>query len=100
MISSFFAWLLGLLFTAIGSALDVIFGLFEFSYLPNTANFSTYMVQFWDLVFQFVGYFRSALLLGSFEMGIIMDILVIKLTYKPMIAMFKMFVHWWDKLKI
>lgn len=100
MIGNLISALLSLVFKLIIAVLDIIFGLFSFITLPNFSNYSSYIVQFWDICFQFVGYIRSAFLIGSFEMSMIYTILFIKLTYKPMIALVKIFIHWFDKLKV
>lgn len=100
MIGNLISSLLSLVFKLIIAVLDIIFGLFSFITLPDFSNYSSYIVAFWDICFQFVGYIRSAFLIGSFEMNMIYTILFIKLTYKPLIALVKLFIQWYDKLKV
>lgn len=100
MISSFFSWLLSIVFSFVAQAIDVVFGVVHLATLPQLTTFSQYIVSFWDLCFEGIGYFRSAFLIGAFEMNLIVEILTLKLTYKPMIALIKMFIHWFEKLKV
>lgn len=100
MIASFFSWLISLIFSFIAQAIDVVFGIVGLNLIPNFATFSQHIVNFWDLCFQGIGYFRSAFLIGAFEMNLIVEILTLKLTYKPMISLIKMFIHWFEKLKV
>lgn len=100
MIANLISSILSLAFKLIITILDYIFSLFNFLVLPGFSEYSSYIVYFWDACFEFIGYIRSAFLIGSFEMNIIYTILFIKLTYKPMIALVKLFIHLYDKLKI
>lgn len=79
--------------------LDLIFGLLSPMTIPDFSIFSSYLTRFWDLLFDFIGVFRSTFLLGTFEMRIIFLILTIKLVYKPAISIIKYFIKWWDMLK-
>lgn len=67
--------------------------------VPDFSQYSIYITRFWDLCFQFVGYIRSIFLIDSLSMQLIFISLIIKLTYKPAIALVKMFVHWVANLK-
>ena len=89
-----------LVLTIIGFFLDVIFSLFGDISLPIfDQSYALYIKDFWDLCFQFVGWFRSAFCIDSFSWNLLVSMLVIRLTYKPVISIVKMFVEWYSKLK-
>lgn len=89
-----------LILTVIGFFLDVIFSLFGDFALPIfDQNYAQYIKEFWDLCFQFVGWFRSAFCIDTFSWNLIVTMLVIRLTYKPTISIVKMFIEWYNKLK-
>lgn len=100
MITEFFTWLLGLILSFFATVLDSIFSLFGGLNLPVFNDFSSILTSMWDFAFNILGYVRSALLLDTFEMGIIVDIITIRLLYKPAISVIKMFVGWFNKLKV
>lgn len=100
MIAEFFSWLASLIVNAFASVLDLIFNLFGGLDLPIIDNFSNFLVNLWDKIFEIFGYFRSALLLDTFEMNIIITILTIRILYKPIVSVIKMFVGWFSKLKL
>lgn len=79
--------------------LDLIFTLFGDITFPNFSTYAQYLQDFWDLCFQFVGYIRSIFLIDSFSMSLIFSMLILRLSYKPVISIIKMFVGWLSKLK-
>lgn len=88
------------IFLVIGFFLDIIFGLFGDIALPIfDQTYAQYIKDFWDLCFQFVGWFRSAFCIDSFSWNLLVSMLVIRLTYKPAISIVKMFIEWYNKLK-
>ena len=91
----------GNLFTGIVAAiLDGIFAIIGNVNLPTFSTYAQYLQDFWDLCFQFVGYIRSIFLIDSFSMNLIILSITIRYLSKPTIALIKMVVHWWDKLKL
>ena len=80
--------------------LDLIFTLFSSFAIPDFPNYAQYIETFWNTCFKMVGWLRSCFLIDAFSMEMIYLILLIKLTYKPVIALVKMFVHWFEKLKV
>jgi len=100
MISNLISSGLKVVLKLIVSVLNVIFSGFSFIYLPGFDVYGGWITNFWDLCFEGVGYIRSAFMIGSFEMNLIYLIILIKLSYRPVIAVVKLFVHWWDKLKL
>lgn len=100
MIADFFTWLISLIFQLFGLVLNLIFSLFGGFDIPVIDNASTLLVNMWNFAFDIIGYVRSALLLDTFEMNIIIDLLFIRLLYKPAISVVKMFVGWFNKLKV
>lgn len=79
--------------------LDLVLTLFGEWTFPNFSTYSQFLINFWDLVFQFVGYIRSIFLIDAFSMNIILTILLIRLTYKPTISVVKWFISWFSHLK-
>lgn len=95
-----FEWIVGAFIYFISFILDIIFNVIGSFVFPDFNNYATIVNNFWDYVFQFIGWFRSAFLIDKVSMQMIMIILVMKLTYKPIISIIKMFVEWYNKLKI
>lgn len=99
-ISAILSVIARLILTVIGFFLDIIFSLFGDFALPIfDSSYAQYIKDFWDLCFQFVGWFRSAFCIDTFSWNLIVTMLVIRLTYKPTISIVKMFVEWYNKLK-
>lgn len=98
--SDIFNFIISSFMGVIAIVLDGIFSVVGLNDLPIFSDFSSYLISFWDLVFQFVGYIRSALLIDAFSMQLIYSCLFIRLTYKPVISLIKMFVGWFNKLKL
>lgn len=96
LIASFMSFCFKIILTIINGILSV----FNVINLPAFDTYSAWVTNFWDVVFQGVGYIRSAFMIGSFEMNLIYLIILLKLTVKPSIALIKLFVQWWDKLKL
>ena len=80
--------------------LDLVFGLFGEITLPGFSTYSSYLIRFWDLVFDFFGWFRSVFVIDSFSITLISSMLIIKFTYKPIISIVKMFIGWLSKFKL
>ena len=95
-VSSVAKLFIGIVFTV----LDGIFSLIGNITIPEFSTYSQYLQNFWDLCFQFVGYFRSIFLIDSFSMNLIILSITIRYLSKPTIAIIKMVVNWWDKLKL
>ena len=83
-----------------GMIITLIFSIFGGFNIPSISNYLDTLKDFWDLVFQFIGYFRSIFLIDSISMNIIVYCLILKLVYKPGIAIYKMMVSWFGKVKI
>ena len=96
----FVSWIIETIMSIFSTVLNAIFGLFGSFDIPIIDNFSSILSQFWDIVFSGVGFIRSAFLIGHFEMNIIITILTIRLLYKPAISILKMFIGWFNKLKL
>ena len=90
----------GLFIGIVEAVLDGIFAIIGNVDLPNFSTYATYIQSFWDLCFQFVGYIRSIFLIDSLSMQLIILSITIRYLSKPSIAVIKMVVGWWDKLKL
>lgn len=90
----------GLFIGIVEAVLDGIFAIIGNVNLPQFSTYAQYLQDFWDLCFQFVGYIRSIFLIDSFSMNLIILSITIRYLSKPTIALIKMVVHWWDKLKL
>lgn len=100
MIADFFTLLISIIIDIFTKILDAIFSIFNLSDIPVINNAAEILTSMWDFAFDIIGYVRSALLLDTFEMSIIIDIIAIRLLYKPVISVVKMFVGWFNKLKV
>lgn len=96
LVNTLFSWIFSILSFIIYYILDTLFQLLP-SDLPTYTTLSTYLHNFWDLVFSFIGWFRSAFLIDSFSMYLIILILTIRFTYKPILSIYKMIVNWIKK---
>lgn len=96
LLTSLISFILNILSTVISAILS-IFGNID---IPALNTFASYLNSLWDLIFSVINYLRSALLLGSFEWSLIINILTIRILYKPSISLVKMFLGWFQKVKV
>lgn len=93
------------LFTSI---LDQVFSLI-FAVLPinfdnllgtHLVQLSTYLQAFYSKMISAITYARYILDLNSFEMQIIVEILSVRILYKPALFVAKMLIKWWKNIKL
>lgn len=95
-----FQWIIGAIITLLSTLLDAIFTVFGSFVFPDFQNYASVINDFWNYVFQFIGWFRSAFLIDSYSFNLIVIILTLKLTYKPLVSLIKMFIGWYKNLKL
>lgn len=66
--------------------------------IPGLDTFLSSIESFFDLVFDWFNYIRSAFLIDSFCIHILIYILIMKFVIKPAISGVKMFVKWWHAI--
>lgn len=99
LIASFFSIIINVFVKLFGGIIDIILSIIPFTAIPDLSAYIARINNFWHLLFSFFGWVCNALMITRFDLEIILLSLSIKLLYKPIISLVKLFIKWYDTLK-
>lgn len=82
-----------------GGIIDIVLSIIPFTAIPDLSSYINAINNFWHLLFSLFGWVCNALMITRFDLEIILLSLSIKLLYKPIISLVKLFIKWYDTLK-
>lgn len=98
-VTKIFTFLISTFAKLIGYFIDLVVTLIPFSSLPDLTEYINAIHSFYQQLFSLFSWVCNALMLTKFDLKLIALSLTIKLTYKPVVALVKIFLKWFDTIK-